>query len=127
MSYERSFTDELIPQTERETQLARKAWQDGLNWLANNQTATLGEVRDEKNRLYPLPRTPRPRVINDPCSMSEWTWRDGEAVWRHKLTRGDLTNWHTPGQNEHLVLNADRIKLLADLLANPTEAVEEKA
>jgi hypothetical protein len=81
--------------------------------------------RIERSHIeFPLPKVERPRVVRDVEHMnanfnpSEWRFVNGE------LERRDLRfdEW---ASSENAVLTVQRIKLLADLLANPTELVED--
>lgn len=72
-----------------------------------------------------LPKVTRPRVVKDPhnpttqwkCEGGEFYWRGGEGGW------WGLRNGFTKQPNVTL----ERVMLLADLLDNPTEEVEEES
>ncbi len=76
---------------------------------------------------YPLPKVTRPRVVRDPHANSyEWSIRErGNAQWRR--VNGHNRIWLDPGDAEtQWVMSRERITMLADLLANPTETVDER-
>jgi hypothetical protein len=78
---------------------------------------------------YPLPTITRVRRVKDPVGIQVWEVRAGELGF----TSGRSPNecFHTLESEKYLVKGTvweptlARIKLWADLLANPTETVED--
>lgn len=67
---------------------------------------------------FPLPKVTRPRVVKDSAGY-EWRCNDNHLEWR--LTR----DWHRPVDGASWRLSPDNVRLWADLLANPTEEVDD--
>lgn len=102
--------------TERDLVLAKRAgFVEGLtDAKMHSATAALWSypAMDRRaRRKFPLPKVTRPRVLTD-SSGERWTVRAGQIA----LYTCDLSPRVRP--------SADRVKLWADLLANPTETVE---
>lgn len=74
-------------------------------------------------RSYPLAKAIRPRVVEDQWGMG-WMIRDGVVLYRLCATNEDepWKDANTEGDHEICV---SRLRLWADLLANPTEEVDE--
>lgn len=77
------------------------------------------------SRRYPLKVT-RPRVVRDsgPMGSSEWRYVNGRLECR--LT--GAMEWDVADGEDgtcKMFIRAERVKLLADLIANPTEEVAE--
>jgi hypothetical protein len=79
-------------------------------------------------RLYPLPLVTRPRVVRDPLDASiEWTVLDDHLHWR-RVAGYIATEWMLGPQGAPLGhVTAEMCRVWADLLANPTEDVEDDA
>lgn len=84
------------------------------------------------SKLYPLPTTTRPRVVTDcldpSCAPRSFRLVDGQLqtkclgdTW-HCLDNGSS---HATVSGKGVAITPDRIRMLADLLANPTEEVTE--
>lgn len=100
--------DRRLPATWEEFQRARReAFAAGGSYYASGWT---GSIAEEARRRYPITKRV-PRVVSD--GRCEWRMVDGELEYR-------LSNlvWQRCGYN------AERVRLFADLLANPTEEVE---
>ena len=65
---------------------------------------------------YPLPKVTRPRVVQD---ANGWRWRVVDGVLQ-SLPGGDVWN------NVVYINDRNRRTVLADLLANPTETMEDE-
>ena len=79
-------------------------------------------AKDNAARLYPLPNAERPRVVLDDGSTGfarEWRVVDG-----HIESRRPDSAWHTL-ENHPCDLSVNRARIVMDLLANPTEVVED--
>lgn len=107
--------------TEREAvERERKAWDEAAYRLS-----CCGAGSQESNRLrdnlYPLPKTTRPRVVRDPhASVLHWRFREEKLEWCDGLDE-DLW-WNEP----RAAVTPARVALWADLIARPTEDVEEE-
>lgn len=113
-----SFMPATRTYTEREKVLAeRAAFAHGYRNAKNHAPLDfIAESQERAAQFYPLPKVTRPRVVED---------SDG-ACWRWTPARG--LEWRTPGLDWHNA-NASMIsetcrRVVADLLANPTEKVE---
>jgi hypothetical protein len=110
-------TDKTV--TEREAVLReRKAFYCGA---AHQHDTDAGgnQVWEEGRRRYPLPKVTRPRVVRD---REGWKWQciDGRIQWSGP--RG----WRFADVMTYAVrVTPERVVLWADLLANPTEDVED--
>lgn len=121
--------------SERDMALAkREAWVSGRGMGITDAYANArrDEWKEEAARRYPCPRVTRPRVVRDPQMTHYgpasghvgdlyWSVRDGRLipvdhggkyveVWEHDTDTYPTTN---------------RVRLWADLLANPLETVED--
>lgn len=77
------------------------------------------EVRDQRfakdaAEIFPLPTITRPRVVRDPHGL-RWNWTVKDGVIHPKID----------GLGQLETITPQRVALWADLLANPTELVEE--
>lgn len=124
--------------TERELVLAkRNAFVDGSYWGYNasqesaaKSVGVLGawsracaDMASES--AYPLPKVTRPRVVRDSVGMEFRFIAENEppfVEWRNTLTEKKL--WRVSAAGDGVAVNAERAKLWADLVANPTEEVE---
>ncbi len=72
--------------------------------------------------VYPLPKVTRPRVVRDP-EFCEFKWSMGGHGLM--LQQFDRKPEHYPRPGEGLDATRSRVVVWADLLANPTEEVDE--
>lgn len=91
-------------------------WQRGCgysgDWAANKAAIAARE-------LYPLPKVKRQRVVNDRAGIS-YRAIDGFIEWQ--LTSDKWCRYSCHGAVP--IPTSERVKLWADLLANPTEEVD---
>ncbi len=90
----------------------------------------------EEKRRYPLPKLKRPRVVADPksdqCEWSTELWHNGIRIIVYRLKWETPTVWrkvlnHSGTENDSgYVIEAERVKLWADLLATPSELVDDE-
>lgn len=100
-----------LPATWEEYQRERrKVWLDCAAWIFSRGKVAIAGTQEESARRYPITKRV-PRVLSD--GRCEWRMVAGELEYR----LANLT-WQRVGYN------ADRVRLFADLLANPTEEVE---
>lgn len=117
------------PMTKREIRIARQAADSAINhawpWISSVGRSPWIGSDAIKDRLYPLPKVTRPRVLKDRFGV-DWRMagnvlenreRDGRE-WRTTLAPTDCDGTSYLG-------TADRVKLWADLLARPNEEVED--
>lgn len=74
--------------------------------------------------MFPLPKISRPRVVTESStgSLARWRVTNGELEWsRQREGWSALATSAARG----MYITAERAILLADLLANPTEEVED--
>ena len=95
----------------------RHAFVDGAVWaisLRGVDPPTAPKM--EAMKRYPMPTVEVPRVVNDPTLKDyEWSVSNGIVRWRDRNGSGD---WSIAPE---AVVTVDRVKLWADLIANPTE------
>lgn len=127
MSTPKVFTDAPRVYSEREKVLAeREAYQSGVNTMyMNGVVPATPEACQESVRLlklaatrYPLPKVTRPRVVETARSGYEWRIVGGALQER----RIDTELWRIA---EGWVGDPENMRVLADLLANPTEEVDD--
>lgn len=125
------------PTTKQEVLALRRAFEQGVDTLyfhrgiPNTADAELarGEARSRAASYYPLPKITRPRVVSDPEPGYDQKWRVKDGVLEF--------NGHTGWREAHgcsasgsygtcLFPTPARIMLWADLLANPTETVDDE-
>lgn len=117
--------------TEREMVLAkREAWSRAMRDFGFGGIRPLGwrGIDAEAKRAYPLPAITRPRIVraqeDGVLAALEYRVIDGEIEWRRAVSEFELPEeWHSV-QQRPLHLTAFRVRLAADLLANPNETVE---
>lgn len=101
----------------------RAAFEHGFR-LARGGVGLVLYAPHEAARVYPLPKVTRPRVLKDPEGNYEYRITgDGEVQFRHTSDIGewiDLTGAPMWVGN----MTVARVRVWADLLANPTEEVE---
>lgn len=129
-----------MPMTKREVLIARRAFESGAAFGNAEWPLTDSDMQEEATRRYPLPKVTRPRVVKDPMGATnehgqpvlwkaiEWgvpgdsryavvcSWNDG--AW---------FDGYAPHRGHSLVATKERVALWADLLAKPTEEVEDDA
>lgn len=114
--------------TEREVVLReREAFVKGWKDFQSERVACAEEdCYQAAARHFPLPTVTRPRVVRDSYNADrEWKFVDGklltrthwEPKWRDANTGPDRMPGWTP----------ERVKLLAELIANPNETVPDDA
>lgn len=113
--------------TERELVLAkREAFVAGSEWHASSWTGSLAPL--EANDRYPLPRVTRPRVVRMDRTVPGREFRvSGGNIESRTIgvgLDGQPFRWTALAQ---ITPTPERIRILADLLANPTEEVEDDA
>lgn len=106
MSAERKYT-------ERDLVLAKR--QGVRTALIHETYLSVKQIEGVADYHFPLPKVTRPRVVVDPHNPRV-TWSILGTVARHDGTWG-----FEPAPT------LERIKMWADLLANPTEEVEEES
>lgn len=147
------MTDEKMVSEREAVMRERKAWLDGVaEGLDKSFDSESEPVRwppryyngkgfdharasweEQSRRVYPLPKITRPRVVRDPYATAtttvEWStekWHDGLViVWRAKWAPEWKLILSTDTPEDGYVITPERVKLWADLLANPTEEVSE--
>lgn len=73
------------------------------------------------NRLYPLPKVTRPRVVRDTRGSGlEWRSVDGRLQYRDRDAGG---GWR-PESEIAISPDPDRVAMWSSLLASPTETVD---
>lgn len=142
MSDEMKVTGTTKFVTEREAVLReRAAWIKGARFAEENHTAVhplnCEPCREYAASLYCLPRVTRPRVVADPHKDARgWDqlWRAvaGKVQWRG--CSGEWYDLGIPGTSQLadggrqiMDVTRERALLWADLLANPTETVEDES
>ena len=108
--------------TPREVQLCRDSFVAGI--VANRGG---DEVRHWMFQLaadrYPMPMVEVPRVVRDRNDVVDWRVIGDEIEW--KMADAFTPRWNRiePGSIGAPVLSVHRVRILADLLANPTHRV----
>lgn len=107
--------------TERDLILAkRQAFEDGFELGWKGQTTEWRGLLTEAEARYPLPKVTRPRVVQYPLyHWKKWRVIDGEL--QRNGSEDDSDEWVSTPLS---VMTAARVRVLADLLANPTEEVD---
>jgi hypothetical protein len=82
------------------------------------------EAHCAAGRVYPLPKVTRPRVVQDPNKPYRWFRVIGGEVYA-KTTRYSDGEWTPLAGNWSIPATPEMIRLWVDLLANPTEEVED--
>lgn len=118
--------------TERDLVMAKREGWDECAY----QMTVCGQGSKESDAMrdatFPLPKVVRPRVVEDPTSIpGARFWRVCDGKLQTRKGRGLDTEWYDQ-QNAHAFHDRDfpyptreRLQLWSDLLANPTEEVEE--
>ena len=111
--------------TERDMVLAqREAWQNGA--ACHSTHKTFGDIRRDAEKRYPLPKVTRPRVVV--VQGREWKVApDGQLLSRAAEPPGFSVGERTWTMRSQLMPIVRDINALADLLANPTETVEDES
>ena len=108
--------------TEREVILCQQAaFEEGCRAVFRHEegvTSWQGS-RTLARKRFPLPKMTRPRVVHDHNDRCDYRAMNGTIERRDEWQDWRLVNDTPP--------TARRVKLWADLLANPTEEVEETA
>lgn len=98
----------------------REAFQTGW-WLRHGEKRPFDDGSPAHRaavQCYPLPKVTRPRVVHD--GDYDYKCEAGQLFWR-----GKVTGWWHFDHKEPPTPTVDRVKLWADLLANPNEEVED--
>jgi hypothetical protein len=105
--------------TEREAVAReRAAFVEGVIYCTAQSDTLNYEPYAQRERLYPLPKVSRPRVVRDPHGAAHfWTVRDGRIRPSVHWSANDLQTIEA--------ITPERVALWADLLANPNEIVED--
>lgn len=126
------MTDEkMVPESEaakRETLAARNGYfcgaHDALSWPRQTTRWTDEAVMIRAKRRYPLTVT-RARVVRDmsgPTRPTYWRVVDGQFEFAYIK---EPRNFRAMGPDFNgMFINPERVRLLADLLATPTETVD---
>lgn len=114
------------------------AFDEGARWqrLEIHAPDRSGEMADramrEAKARHPLPKVERPRVVKDPHVEFGQRWRcvGGELQYTGSLNDPPSDHsWHRLHKDDTYhgcrIPTPERIRLWADLLANPTELVTE--
>jgi hypothetical protein len=111
------------PLTKREVLVAREAYTraTGAIMTVDSRTAERWAARE-----YPLPKVTRPRVVTDAHGV-QWSFvsatRFKDALLMAK--RPEWTDFRNGGDMDYPLISLELAPVLADLLANPTEEVED--
>lgn len=111
---EKTYTEEQLRRQQRAAYFAGAHF-GGVTFTRD----TVERIEDQARHLYPI-RKKVPRVVVDTEGRS---WRIGENG--SAQVRGALGAWVSTIGGMNFVLTAERLRLLADLLANPFDIVEE--
>jgi hypothetical protein len=134
-----SAAEKMVPETEavkRERRASANARCAAL-WKATQRSPHRGyvdgpcaECFSYVAHRFPLPTVTvtRPRVVQDPFNIyRDWRVINGEFETRRRANGcGDFKDWHSPNEFNagSIPATAARVRMWADLLANPTETVE---
>lgn len=119
MSDEKTYTEREV--VERERRAVERTIDELWHYLRT--AIPFGEWNGAQplaRRLYPLPTVTRPRVVTD-TKGRQWKVEDDILLTRHEsslwLAAEDV--------RDAFWFSRERIRLWADLIANPTETVED--
>lgn len=107
----------------RGSQFEDEAWREMLR--VNHSSGA--DCIDASRKRYPLPKVERPRVVVETSVHGRtvaWKYEHGALWWRNPRGSGEWYSLMSPRTSE-MFITPERVKLLADLLANPTELVED--
>ena len=122
--------------TRVEALIARDAVGRAIEWVFQEARINGGiehvDARSYVDRHLPLPTITRARVVDDPEDLGEHKWRcvNGSLWYRHRDASDDLL-WVPFGQYGGIDRTSVewptlyRIRMWADLLANPNETIED--
>jgi hypothetical protein len=106
----------------------RAAFRAGVQWGAEKGAkvhpypdAPCGPCDREAEKRYPLPMVTRPRVVTDSFAIA---WRLADGALEFRLSQS--APWRVTPHYGPMGVTVERIRLWADLLANPTEQVEDE-
>ena len=106
--------------TEREViEMQREAFKYGVSHGQNYPCLTYKECEGASERMYPLPKVTRPRVVRDEWDC-EWRSLGGKMEFRLFGCR----EWKASVDYGSVDITPSRVGIWADLLANPTEEVD---
>lgn len=98
------------------------AFLEGVKWAMVAKPAGCRTKEDEAEYRYPVRKYIRLRVVPDPHDTAVlWAMVDGYFRWRWKYVEEP---WRVPVNASCNTVTPERVRLWADLLANPTEEVE---
>lgn len=120
--------------TERECVLReRAAYQMGVEamWIQRDVPdtapirAAFRRMMGEADQHYPLPKATRSRIVEEPGEPQyRYCVIDGEVVWDAHIRNGPA--WKDLYEPDAPRATADRVRIWADLLADPTEEVDDE-
>ena len=112
---------EGAPMTKREVLIARDAFSRGALWGDECWPIVKTDADGEAAERYPLRKVTRPRVVRLHPQSPYYAFRfrvvGGKIEWANLST----DDWTEYGDIEEECHNAEFLRALADLLANPTE------
>lgn len=106
--------------TKREVLIAREAFVAACRVCANEAPQWQWQAEQTAASRYPLPKVTRPRVVT--FDNAAFRFHDGVIQKRH---RNGFDAGHDVWAIAHLPATAALVRLWAELLANPTEEVED--
>lgn len=127
MSNEKKYTERDLVAAKRNAFLSGR--------VDRGETGQLSGVEAERRarEMYPLPKVTRPRVLDDPhVAGAKWKLYPNLApmLGEFGVAHPDIYDgdFYTPSKELNLgVPTTARVKLWADLIANPTEEVEAES
>ena len=122
------LSDDTKRYTEREYVTAqREAYVKGAQkWACYSCADNIDIPQAQAKHDYPLPRVTRPRVVRDEYGR-QWRAINGDLFFREDgMPFADKRGWRGI-DDEQWHLDSHLIPTWADLLANPTEIVDEDA
>lgn len=114
--------------TERDAVLRERAAYGAGLLRGNHQSFSRpNDLEAQAARIFPLPKIVRPRVISEESGLScvDWRYVDEQLWWRHHANTRQTWNSLSSATGAGMFITAERAVLLADLIANPTEEVED--
>lgn len=112
--------------TERDAVMReRRAFSRGAIRWAEDRGMFMAEIQAESERTFPLPKVTRPRVVADPHGDGKWTTETAFGMDNHPPCIAQILRHETVMLPIQAYATAERVALWADLLANPTEEVED--
>ena len=112
------MSDDLTPKTPREVRMCRDAFAEGVRYAAAPRDIR-HYMQGADERRYPMPTVEVPRVVVD-ASGKQWRLISGLLQWREDAG----FPWRDTDPAWCPTITVDRVLMLAQLLANPTERRE---